>query len=122
MLSLTEEIGLDTSLFVRSGVQLLFEQGLDRSAGSGSFCKSTVGDAGALDSQSFIHDRAASSNKLQVSNGTATWRMVGGGGQGPKSAGCSLFQERANTNGVAEESFHDLLSTTRAATMTDDTV
>ena len=122
LLSLTEEIGLDTSLFVGSGVQLLFEQGLDRSAGSGSFCKSTMSDAGALDSQSFIHDRASSSNELQVGDGTATRRMVGGGGQGPKSAGCSLFQKRADALGVREESFHGLVSTAKTATMTDNTV
>ena len=119
LLSVTKDVGFNTSLFVRSSVQLLFEQSLDSAARGGGFRKPTMRDAGALDSQSLVHNRASSSNELQVGDGTATRRVVGSGRQGPQSAGRSLLQERANALGVREESFHGLLSTARAATMTD---
>ena len=79
LLSVTKDVGLNAGLFVRSSVQLLLEQSFDSTTRSGGFRKSAMRNAGALDSQSLVHNRASSSNELQVRDGTATGRVVGSG-------------------------------------------
>lgn len=86
--------------FLGSCVQLLFEQRLDDTAARGSLGAAPREDAGTLDSERLVHDRASSSGKLQVRDSPATGRPLGGGGHGAKGRRRGLFEEGTHALGL----------------------
>jgi hypothetical protein len=105
-LPLPEQVRVDIGLFLRTCVQLLFEQGLDYTAARGSLGAATREDAGALNSERLVHDGASSSGELQVRNGPATGGPLDGGGHGAKGRSRGLLQERAHALGLAQKRLH----------------
>lgn len=88
-------------------MQFLFEQRLDNTSPGSQFAIAAMrANASALNSQGLVHDRASSSNELQVGNGAATRRLVGGGREGAQSCGRGLLQEGTDALGLAKESLH----------------
>lgn len=109
LLSRTEHGGVHAGFLLGRSVQFFLEQRLDDARADGDIAIAAAGiDAGALDSQSLVHDGASSGNELQVGDGAATGRLAGGGGEGAQSGRRGLLQEGADTLGLMEESLHDL--------------
>lgn len=63
-----------------------------------------------LNGKRLAHDRATLAKKLQLGDGTTTWRdlclWTSRGRQGPKSGGRCLFQERAHGLGLTKYGVH----------------
>ena len=105
-LGLSEHVRVDIRLFLGTCVQLLFEQRLDDSAASGGLGAAPGEDAGTLNSEGLIHNRASASSKLQVRDRAATGRSVGGGGHGAKGRCRGLFEEGTHALGLSQERLH----------------
>lgn len=103
-----KHVGVDTGLLLCRGMQFLLKKRLDDASSGGEFPIAALrANASTLDGQSLVHDRASSSNELQVGDGAATWGLVGGGGEGAQSGGRGLLQEGTDALGLAKESLHD---------------
>ena len=101
-------MGVNTGLLLSRGMQLLIEQVLDGArAANGGLAVVASRNFGTLDSQSLVHDRASSSNELEVRDGATTGRLASGGGEGTQSRGACLVEEGAHALGLVEESLHD---------------
>lgn len=82
-------------------MQFLLQQRFDNTSAGGGFRIVSSIDASALNSKSLVHDGAATSNMLQVGNGTATGRLTDGGGHVSQGSGGSFLQEWAHALGLA---------------------
>ncbi len=105
-MALSVNSGINIGFLLRRSVQLLCQHrsnhpdaGRSRSIIRGSHTR-------ALYRESFVHDRTSTSNELQIGDGTPTRGMVSGGRQRSKSCGRCLFEKRAHSLGLMEESFH----------------
>ena len=103
----TKHVGINAGLLVGRSMQFLLEERLDHTSAGGQLAIAAVSaNTSALDSQGLVHDRASSSNELQVGNGAATRGLVGGGGERAQSCWRGLLQEGTDALGLAKESLH----------------
>lgn len=71
--------------------------------------KGTVTHAGALDGQGLSHDRAATTEDLEIRHAPRAWRDIvaaGGRGERAESGGGRLGEERAHGPRLAQKSLH----------------
>ncbi len=90
-------------------MQFLLKKRLDStgtSSGGGHFAIAARADAGALDSQGFVHDRASSSDVLEVGDCATAGGSLGGGRQSSQRSRRSFLEEGTHCLALAKERLH----------------
>lgn len=104
---ITHHVGVNACLLVCARVKFLLQHSLDSACASGSSFAIVSGvNSCALHGESLVHDRASSSDELEVRDRSSTRRLASGSRERAKGCWRGLFEEGTHALRLAEQSLH----------------